>query len=447
MKSIRIGSGAGYSGDRLEPAIDLMKKGNLDYICFEGLAERTIAMAQKSKQEDVSKGYNELLLYRMEQVLPLAHVHNIKVITNMGAANPLAAMKAVAELGNTLGLKGLKLAAVIGDDIFENINQYLDHTLIETGQPLKSLKGKICSANAYLGCGGIVEALSHGADIIITGRVADPSLFLAPMVHEFGWNLNHHEKLGIGTLVGHLLECAGQVTGGYFADPGKKEVPDLWNLGFPYVKIDNSGQGYVSKLQGTGGSVTRATCTEQLLYEIHNPQEYITPDCIADFSKVEFIEIEKDKIAFKGATAKNATDTFKVSVGYRNGFLGEGQMSYGGANCIQRAILAEEVVKKRLDLFSYDIRELRFDLIGINSLLNRVEPSKSLSEVRLRVTGRTETKKQAQQIANEVETLYTNGPAGGGGASKKVEEIISISSILVPKKDINISIEYQTLNQ
>lgn len=191
--------------------------------------------------------------------------------------------------------------------------------------------------------------------------------------------------------------------------------------------------------------VTRATCTEQLLYEIHDPQNYITPDCVADFSKVEFIELEKDKIAFKGATAKKATDTFKVSVGYQNGYLGEGQMSYGGTNCLQRALLAKEVVKKRLDLLSFDIRELRFDLIGINSLLDRGEPSKSPSEVRLRVTGKTETKHQAQQIANEVETLYTNGPAGGGGASKKVEEIISISSILVPKKDINISIEYQTL--
>lgn len=440
--SIKIGSGAGYSGDRLDPALELMKRGDLDYICFEGLAERTIALAQKSKMADPSKGYNELLTYRMEQLLPLAHKNKIKVITNMGAANPSAAKMAVAGQAEKLGLKGLKIAAVLGDDIYGNIKTYMDLPILETGRPLASLKGKILSANAYLGYGGIVEALVNEADIIITGRVADPSLFLAPMVFEFGWNMNQIEKLGIGTLVGHLLECAGQVTGGYFADPGKKEVPELWNLGFPYVQIDRSGQGYVSKLDGTGGLVTRATCTEQLLYEIHDPRHYITPDCVADFSNVEFNEIEKDKVSFTGATAKQPTDTYKVSVGYRNGYLGEGQMSYGGTNGLQRALLAKEVVQKRLARLPFPIEELRFDLIGINALLDQGLPSGSPIEVRLRVAGKTGTAQQAQRLANEVETLYTNGPAGGGGASKNVEEIISIASILVPKKDIDISIEY-----
>ncbi len=442
MKKIRIGSGAGYSGDRLDPALDLMKYGKLDYICFEGLAERTIALAQKSKKADPTKGYDELLIYRMEQVLPLAYKNKIKVITNMGAANPLAAMKAVTKLAQSLGLKGLRIAAVLGDDIIHNIRAYLDLPIIETGEPLKTLKKQILSANAYLGCDGIVEALANGADIIITGRVADPSLFLAPMVHEFGWNANTIEKLGIGTLAGHLLECAGQITGGYFADPGKKEVPELWNLGFPYIEIDSDGKGFVSKLEGTGGMVTRATCTEQLLYEIHDPKNYITPDCVADFSNVEFTEIDKDKVSFIGATAKMATETFKVSVGYQNGYLGEGQMSYGGTNCLQRALLAKDVVKQRLKKQPFQIKDLRFDFIGVNSLLDQGELPKSPNEVRLRVTGRTETLLQAQHIAQEVETLYTNGPSGGGGASKKVEEIISIASILVQKKDISITIKY-----
>ena len=444
MKKIRIGSGAGYAGDRLEPSLDLMNRGNLDYICFEGLAERTIALAQKSKKANPDKGYNELLLYRMEKVLPLAHEKNIKVITNMGAANPRAAVKAICQLSQKLGLNKIKIAAVLGDDISYKTKEYLDYTVLETGKQLSDIRDSILSANAYLGCDGIVEALKNGADIIITGRVADPSLFLAPMVYEFGWEKTETAKMGTATLVGHLLECAGQVSGGYFADPGKKEVPDLWNLGFPYVEINSDGDGFVSKLEGTGGIVSPATCTEQLLYEIHDPKNYITPDCIADFSKVEFTQIGRDKVGFKGAAAQLATDTYKVSVGYQNGFLGEGQMSYGGANCLDRALLARQVVQKRLELLSFPITDLRLDLIGVNSLLDRNEFPANPNEVRLRVAGKTASRQEAQQLANEVETLYTNGPAGGGGASRKVDEIISIASVLVPKEDIRIQVEYQT---
>ena len=445
MKKIRVGSGAGYAGDRLEPALELIKKGKLDYICFEGLAERTIALAQKAKKEDPKKGYNELLLYRMEQVLPLVIKHKVKVITNMGAANPLSAMEDIAKLAHKMNLKNLKIAAITGDDIHENISDYLDFPIIETGKPLSTLNEQIISANAYLGCDGIVTALKNGANVIITGRVADPSLFLAPMIHEFGWKKHQADYWGTGTLVGHLLECAGQVTGGYFADPGKKEVPELWNLGFPFVEIDSNGQGYISKLQDAGGLVTKATCTEQLLYEIHDPENYITPDCTADFSKVIFTPKSKDVVYFEGASSKPATATYKVSVGYENGFIGEGEMSYGGANCLKRALLAKDIVEKRLGLLPFSIKDLRLDLIGINSLLPKSDYSNEPNEVRLRVAGKTILKTEAQQIANEVETLYTNGRSGGGGATKKVSEIIAIASILVPKKDIQISITYTTL--
>lgn len=442
MKKIRIGSGAGYAGDRLEPALELIEKGNLDYICFEGLAERTIALAQKAKKADNKKGYNDLLLYRMEKVLPLAHQYKTKVITNMGAANPMEAMNEIAKLAISLQLYGLKIAAVIGDDITDQIHNYLEYSIMETGQPLHSIKDQIVSANAYLGCEGIVEALKNDADIIVTGRVADPSLFLAPMVFEFGWTPLEFQKMGTGTLIGHLLECAGQVTGGYFADPGKKEVPDLWNLGFPFVKIDAQGNGYITKLPEAGGLVTPAICTEQLLYEIHDPKNYITPDCIADFSGVVFTTLGKDRVQFNGASSKPATDTFKVSVGYENGYIGEGEISYGGANCLKRALLAKEVVEKRLQLLPFTITDLRLDLIGINSLLKRDTSTDEPTEVRLRVAGKTMEKQQAQQLANEVETLYTNGPAGGGGATKKTEEVIAIASILVPKKDLQINVHY-----
>lgn len=442
MKKIRIGSGAGYAGDRLEPALELIEKGDLDYICFEGLAERTIALAQQEKKTNPKLGYNDLLLYRMEKVLPLMHKHRTKVITNMGAANPIDAIKEIGKLAASLGLPNIKIAAVIGDDCSDKIDDYLQSSILETELPLSSLKEHILSANAYLGCEGIVEALANGADIVITGRVADPSLFLAPMLYEFGWENTQTKLLGTGTLIGHLLECAGQVTGGYFADPGKKEVPNLWNLGFPFVEVDEDGNGFISKLQDSGGAVTPATCTEQLLYEIHDPANYITPDCTADFSKVMFFQDGKDRVVFNGANSKPATDTYKVSVGYSNGFIGEGEISYGGANCLERGLLAKTIMEKRLELVPFKISDTRIELIGINSLAQTPIHSSEPNEVRLRVAGKTQLRNQAQLIANEVESLYTNGPGGGGGATKKVSEVLAIASILVPKSDIDISVTY-----
>ncbi len=445
MKKIRIGSGAGYGGDRLEPALDLLERGNLDYMAFECLAERTIALAQKERRQDPDKGYNHLLEYRMEKVLPLAWKSKVKIITNMGAANPEGALRVLKEMASRLGLHGLKLAAVTGDDIFDQISKYHELPLLETGSSLSSIEEDVLSANAYLGVAPIVEALVEGADIIITGRVADPSLFLAPMVYEFGWDLNSHDLLGKGTLVGHLLECAGQVCGGYFADPGKKDVPDLWNLGFPYAEVDETGNGFISKLPGTGGIINRSTCTEQLIYEIHDPAAYLTPDCIADFSNVEFTEVGKDKVVFSGAAGREPTDTFKVSLGYFNGYTGEGQISYAGPNNLERAKLALDIVRKRLEIQNVKTDELRFDLIGLDSVSLANSTGSEIPELRLRVAGKTRDRENAERIANEVESLYTNGPAGGGGASKHVGELISVLSVLIPKEDFNIKINYHTI--
>ncbi len=441
MKKIRIGSGAGYAGDRLEPALKLMEDGNLDYIGFECLAERTIAIAQKQKQNDPSKGYNDLLEYRMEKVLPLAHEKGIKVLTNMGAANPVGGMKAIKKIAEKQGLKGMKIAAVLGDDIYKSIEDYYDYPVLETGEKLETLSDRILSANAYLGVKPLIEALDAGADVIITGRTTDPSLFMAPLFYEFGWSLDDVEKLGKGTLVGHLLECAGQITGGYFADPGKHDIPDLWNLGFPFADVDENGNGIISKVDGTGGIVSTATCTEQILYEIYDPSEYITPDCIADFSNVVFEAVGKDKVSFKNATGRKPTDTYKVNVGYTNGFFGEGEISYSGTNCVGRAKLAIDIVKKRMEILDLDLEDIRYDLIGINSVSPGADvDSDSANEVRLRVAGRTNRADDAKKIGNEVETLYTNGPAGGGGASKQVIDIISVASILIPKTDIKTEV-------
>ncbi len=445
MKNIRIGSGAGYGGDRIEPALELMKRVSLHYIAFECLAERTIALAQREKLANPAKGYNSLLEHRMRRVLPLAHSQGVRVLTNMGAANPEAALHRVVDLAREQGLKGMRISAVLGDDVQELVRRNPELPQLENGRPIGELADRILSANAYLGSQPMADALSAGAEVILTGRVADPSLFLAPMIYEFGWAAGDFERLGQGTLVGHLLECAGQLCGGYYADPLRKPVPEPWNLGFPFAEVDASGSGYVSKAPGTGGLVNRATCTEQLLYEIHDPSAYLTPDCTADFSQVNFTETGPDQVAFTGAGGRAPTDSYKVSVGYRNGFLGEGQISYGGNGCVARARLAADIVRMRLEALGIKAEDLRLELIGINAINPlAIEERPGAMEVRLRVAGRTAGREQAEALAGEVEALYTNGPAGGGGAVKKVEELISMVSVLVPKSEVRPTLIHQT---
>ena len=436
MKRIRIASGAGYAGDRLEPALEQMEKGNIDYISFECLAERTIAIAQQAKLKDPKKGYNALLEYRMEQVIPLAHKHKIKVITNMGAANPEAAVDVCIDIARKSGAKGMKIAAVLGDDISGQLDKYKDAKVWETGRPLSELDG-VVSANVYLGAEGIVEALKQGADIVITGRCSDPAIFIAPLIYEFGWAMDDWDKLGKGTHVGHLLECGGQVTGGYYAEPGKKDVPDPAYLGFPIAEVNEDGSFFITKVEGSGGLVTPHTLTEQLIYEIHDPANYLTPDVVADFSKTEFEQTGPDQVAVSGATGKPHPPTLKVSLGYRDCFIGDGEISYGGPGCVERAKLAQDIVAKRLALRQIPIDEIKYDLIGINSLYwNRDSGNNPPREVRLRVAGRTKDRVSASRVGQEVEALYTNGPAGGCGATQGVREIISVASLLIPREDV-----------
>lgn len=446
MRSIRIGSGAGYAGDRIEPAVEIMEKGNVDYIIFECLAERTIAIGQKAKLADPNKGYNGLLESRMEKILPLAKKNNIKVITNMGSANPEKAAEITAEIAKDLSLSGLKIAAVLGDNISDNIDQYYDKDVLEFDKKLGEIKEDIISANAYIGCEGIVEALENGADIIITGRVADPALTIGPLVHEFGWTLEDADKMGQATLAGHLLECAGQVTGGYFADPGYKDVPNLDRLGFPIAQIREDGDLIISKVEESGGVISPDTCKEQMIYEIHDPSKYLTPDVSADFSKVEFEQIAKDQVKASCATSHQRPETLKVSIGYKDCFIGEGEISYGGSNAFERAKLAEDIVKKRLEIIGCEYEEIRVDYIGMNSLysdfISQHISGQIPGEVRLRMAIRTKDKANATLLGNELETLYTNGPAGGGGATKSVNEVISICSIFIPRKDIELNVKY-----
>jgi hypothetical protein len=443
MKTIRIGAGAGYSGDRIEPAIELAEKGDIDYLVFECLAERTIALAQQAKMKDPALGYDPLLAERMHAVLRICSEKGIRIITNMGAANPLAAAAKVREIAQSLGLDKLNIAAVCGDDVLAILRQgdYRD----DSGAPVNDLGERMLSANAYLGAQPLVEALAQGADVIITGRVADPALVLAPLIHEFGWAMDDWHRLGQGTLAGHLLECAGQITGGYFADPGYKDVANLARLGFPIGEIGEDGSIVITKVAGSGGSVTTATCKEQMLYEIHDPAAYLTPDVVADFSAVTMTDIGIDRVAVSGATGHAKSGLLKVSIGYVDSYIGEGQMSYAGPGSVARAQLALDIVAERLAITGVKTSEMRYDLIGVNAIhgaaLSAANPEPY--EVRIRVAGRTASMREAVRIGNEVETLYTCGPAGGGGAAKTAKEVVAVRSTLLPHELVRATIHFE----
>ncbi|WP_175820078.1 acyclic terpene utilization AtuA family protein [Burkholderia sp. BCC0419] len=442
-RRVRIGAGAGYSGDRIEPAVELAEHGQLDYLVFECLAERTIAIAQQARRKDPALGYDPLLDARMHAVLPVAAAKRVRIVSNMGAANPRAAARRTAQIAQSLGIAGLKVAAVEGDDVLDVVLRGA-FRFEESGDEVAAYRERIVSANAYLGAAPIVDALAAGADVVLTGRVADPSLFAAPLIHAFGWRMDDWDTLGAATVVGHLLECAGQVTGGYFADPGYKDVPNLARLGFPIGEVEADGSVVITKVPHAGGRVSAATCKEQLLYEIHDPARYLQPDVVADFTRVAVAEEAIDRVRVTGGRGAARPDTLKVSVAYVDGWIGEGQISYGGPGALARARLALDIVRERLPLTGVAASELRFDLIGVDALYGDATPAArgEPAEVRVRVAGRATNAAEAARIGNEVETLYTNGPAGGGGAFKSTREVIAVQSVLLPRAAVTPSFSF-----
>jgi len=445
--TLRLGAGAGYSGDRIEPALELVERGDIDVLVFECLAERTIALAQQARRRDPDGGFDPLLDLRMRTVLRPAVERGVRVVTNMGAANPSAAARLTAAIARELGLAPLRVAAVVGDDVLAHVLAG-EYRFEESGAPVRELGDRILSANAYLGVAPICAALRSDADVVITGRAADPALFLAPLVDAFGWSIDDWNLLGQGTVVGHLLECAGQVTGGYFADPGRKDVADLARLGFPIGEVAADGDFVVTKVEGSGGCVTAATCKEQLLYEIHDPSRYLQPDVVADFSNVRVEEIGSARVRVVGGRGTAPTGLLKVSVGYVDGWIGEGQISYAGAGARARAELALAVVRERLRIVGVQTSETRFDLVGVDALhgAGAARRAGEPYEVRVRVAGRTASMAEAVRVGNEVETLYTNGPAGGGGVVKTAREIVAVQSVLVPASAVRSSVQIVEVN-
>ena len=429
MKSIRIGAGAGFAGDRIEPAVELVEQGDLDFLCFECLAERTIALAQLARQRDPAAGYDPRLERRMRAVLGPAMARGVRIVSNMGAANPLAAMEAALAVARELGLTGIRMAAVLGDDVLAGIAGE-DRPLLDRAGSLSDIKP--ISANAYLGAFPIARALAEGAQVIFTGRVCDPALFLGPMIHAFGWAEDDWTRLAGGTAIGHLLECAGQLTGGYFADPGYNDVPGLARLGFPLAEVNEDGTAMLTKIAGTGGRLSLANAREQAMYEILDPSRYLQADVVADFTTLNLAEAGPDRIAVSGATGHPRPDTLKVSVGYRDGFIGEGQISYAGPGAAARGQLALDIVAERVAMQRLAVDDIRYDLIGVNAV-NATGRAAEPAEVRARVAARCADRATAAEIGAEVEALYLNGPSGGGGVTTTLREVVAVASILVPR--------------
>jgi hypothetical protein len=415
--SLLIGCATGFSGDRtdgvLPVAQSLAARGG-GVLIFETLAERTLALAQLARDRDPESGYEPLLDELVGPALPFCVDHGLRIVSNFGAANPPAAARRIARLARAQGLPVPRIAVVYGDELRAADQRALLREAVGAGYDNMD----IVSANAYLGGSEIAQALRAGAQIVVAGRVADPSLTVGPALAHFGWAEDDWVRLGRATMAGHMLECGTQVSGGYFCVPGLKDVDGLENAGFPIAQLDPDGQFAIGKADGTGGRVDARTAKEQLLYEVHDPARYLTPDVVADLSQAQVVELERNRVAVRGITGHPRPATLKVNVCHRGGWLAEAEISYAGVQAEARARLAADIVRRRLG----SALKLRMDIIGALSILAdddgtlaRVRPAGHARDVRLRVAGAHADRGTAERVLREVTALYTCGPAGGGG--------------------------------
>jgi hypothetical protein len=398
-------------------------------------------VAQQSVLDDHSAGFDSRIVRRLAGVLPHLLPGRAVITTNAGAANPTAAARAIVEMMREVGLGSTPVAAVSGDDVLDRLD-LREARVWGSDDTLWDLRDRIISANAYVGSAPIIQALSEGARIVITGRCADASLFVAPLAHHFGWDLRNLDIAAEASLVGHLLECAGQLTGGYFADTRRKKVDGLWNLGFPYADVAAQGIATYSKLPGTGGLIDRQTVLEQLLYEIDDPRDYKTPDVNLDLSSVNIKPLGANVVQVSGARAAGVPEQLKVSVGVRDGFLAIAEISYSGTDCVQRAQLAAQIVQERWEaIHRFDSSKLEHTLVGVNASRPWWTGAPEPAEVRLRLSTRTFDRQIAVVLCHEVEALYTNGPYGGGGVVTSIRETTGIISTLVPRDVVSTSVQ------
>jgi hypothetical protein len=444
MTALHIGCAAGFSGDRVDAAAPVVRTlidlGGPAFLVYETLAERTLALAQLSRRGNPEGGYEPRLDALLRPVLGDCLRHGIRIVGNFGAANPEGAAARIAALARELGLTVPRIAVIRGDDL--SGPEYRPLLRSQIGSAFDDLE--VLCANAYIGADSLVEALDAGAQVVVAGRIADPTLAVAPARAHFGWRHDDWQRIARATMAGHLLECGAQVTGGYFADPGYKEVPGLASVGFPVARIEADGNCVIGKASGTGGVVNLQTVKEQLLYEVHDPAAYLTPDVVADLSTAELGQSGTDQVALRGVSGHPRPADLKVNVFHAGGWLAEGEISYAGHGAERRARLAAGILQQRLAGL-----RLRIDLIGVLSILGdddgrllEATPAGAARDVRLRVAAAHDDREQADRLVHEVNGLYTCGPAGGGGVRTGVRARLNTLSCLVPRERVNTSYRF-----
>ncbi len=440
MKSVRIAGGLGFNGDAWKPIRASIERGNVQYVASDHLAELTLAILQKDRQRDPKLGYTRDLVPMLTELLPIAIPRGVKFIMNAGGLNPLAAREVLLEALQKFGLK-LKVGVVLGDAVQERLDELQEAGVslahMDTGEDIASVRERLVFASAYLGARPLVEALAAGADIVLTGRVADAALFLAPMVHELGWRWDEWDKLAQGIVVGHLLECSGQATGGNFGGDWRA-IPDLAHIGYPIAEMWGNGDAVISKAEGTGGRVTFDTLREQLLYEVHDPRHYITPDVDVDMTTLHMQEIAQDQVRITGATGRPAPDTLKIVAGYEDGAMGHAMIGYAWPDALAKAQAAAEIIQQQMLEVGLKADETVIEYIGYNSIhgpLASPAHVNDLNEVYLRIAVRCADKREAAKLGRLFPPLALSGPPFIGGASGMLEPrgLLGIWPTLAPR--------------
>jgi hypothetical protein len=454
MKTIRIANGQGFWGDSLEAPVQLVERGPIDYLTLDYLAEITMSILQKQKSRDPQAGYARDFLYVVSRVLPKCLANNIRIIANAGGVNPQACVAGLAQVVEKLGLKGkVRVGVVTGDDIMNSLDELIARGVelknMESGEPLSTIRERVQSANVYFGAAPMAAALNQGAQIVITGRCTDTGLALAPMIHEFGWSLNDFDKMAAGTVAGHIIECGAQTTGGN-CQIEWPDIPDLWDIGYPIVEAQPDGTFMVTKHAGTGGKITVAGVTEQLMYEMGDPQAYITPDVVADFTSIQLRQDGENRVRVSGVKGNPATEFYKVSISYSSGFKAVGGLIYAWPDAYNKAKTADAILRRRLDSLGLKFDEMLSQFIGVNSTHEGLggEPSQDLAEVMLRVGVRGSDKAAIERFTKELAPLALNGPptvTGFGGGRPKVEEIVAYWPALIPKTAVTPKVEVITV--
>lgn len=436
---IKIASGQGFWGDLIDAPVHQATKGDIDYLMMDYLAEVTMSILQKQKLKNPALGFARDIPPLMRRLLPLIQEKKFKVITNGGGVNPLACRDAVFEVARKLGIKDIKIGIVTGDNILDRISELINSGIqlknMETGESASAIKDKILSANVYFGAAPIVEALKKGADVVITGRVTDTGLTLAPMIYEFGWAMEDFDKLAAGTVAGHIIECGGQASGGNFLGDWES-VPDLARIGFPIVEALRDGTFYITKHPDTGGLVSVETVSEQLVYEIGDPGEYITPDCIADFTTIKLEQAGENRVKVFEVKGRPSTEFYKVSMSYNDGYSAVGSLTYSAPNALRRAEAADLILRARLKDLGLEFDEIRSEFLGYNSSFGPIAKKYEPNEVVLRFGVRSKVRAAVERFTKEIAPLILTGPPGATGFSggrPKPSEVVAFWPALIPK--------------